>query len=457
MSTVVDSLPLPPIYYSGGNKNYYRAEARGKWMPLNENSALKFIRSQGHNGAGGNGLSEEDNCLLRIQSEQSVDYVGPLAGYRAGPHEINGARILVTNSPRLIEPAPGEFPLLQTVLEGLFVDGAIDQRPYVLGWLKRAVESIYTQRWSPGQVLVLAGPVNSGKSLFQRIVTELLGGRAAKPYKFLTDRTQFNRDIFGAEHLMVEDEAESTRFDARRHFGAGIKSVAVNRDQQCHGKHQDGLVLTPIWRMTISLNNEAQRLQVLPPIEGDIADKIMLLKVNRRDMPMPTETAEDKELFWEAIKAELPHFIYFLQSWSIPAALVYPRFGVRYFHHPELLEALEKTAPQTRLLELVDQIIFAGPNGYGTEPFIGSADDLERQLRSNPDYRHSLDNLLNFSSACGTFLGNLAKKPDGRVSGKTVHGYTRWTIQPPPLVPPSTWSLGDVCLLQVERVVFVGL
>jgi hypothetical protein len=102
---VVDSLPLPPIYYSGGNKNYYRAEARGKWMPLNENSALKFIRSQGHNGAGGNGLSEEDNCLLRIQSEQSVDYVGPLAGYRAGPHEINGARILVTNSPQLIDCA----------------------------------------------------------------------------------------------------------------------------------------------------------------------------------------------------------------------------------------------------------------------------------------------------------------------------------------------------------------
>jgi hypothetical protein len=99
MSTVLDSLPLPPIYYSGANKNYYRAEARGQWLPLNENSALKFIRSQGYTGEGDNGLSEADNCLLQIQSEHSLDFVGSLAGYRAGSHEVNGARVLVTDSP----------------------------------------------------------------------------------------------------------------------------------------------------------------------------------------------------------------------------------------------------------------------------------------------------------------------------------------------------------------------
>lgn len=432
MSAVVTSLPLPPIYYCGATKNYYRAEFRGRWIAFNEGSAVRFIRSQGYGGQDANGLGAVDSCLLRIQSEQNVDYVGPLAGFQAGPREVNGRLVLVTDSPKLIEPAPGEWPLLATLLEGMFNDPAADQRPYVFGWLRRSIEGVREQRWSPGQVLALGGEVNSGKSLFQRIVTELLGGRAAKPYRFLTDRTQFNGDLIGAEHQMVEDEAESIDIRARRHFGAGIKGIAVNRDQQCHGKYREGLVLTPIWRMTISLNNEQERLQVLPPMDSDVADKLMLLWVNRREMPMPTRTAEEQEGFWSALMVEMPHFIHYLLQWQIPPELTCPRFGIAHYHHPTLLEALERTSPENRLLSLMDHLIFNRGDRQDQCGFDGPAEQLEQHLRRADDaFRRQLDQILSFPAACGTYLGRLEKKVGSRVSKRVIHGQTIWTIQPP--------------------------
>jgi len=195
------------------------------------------------------------------------------------------------------------------------------------------------------------------------------------------------------------------------------------------------LVLTPIWRATISLNNEPLRLQVLPPMSADVADKIMLLKVNRHAMPMPTDTAEEKERFWLALKAEMPHFLHFLQTWTIPVELRCPRFGIRHYHHPELLAALENTAPETRLLSLIDQIVFAEAHMHRVDAFEGTADSLERTLRQSQDYRHAVDPLLKFAGACGTYLGKLAARPNSRVTGRTIHGQNRWTIQPPPQNP----------------------
>lgn len=389
---------------------------------------MKFIRQSGHTGRGEHGIGADDECLLRIQSEQNVDYVGPLAGYRAGPHQIRGKLVLVTNSPVIIQPQVGEWPVLRSILEGMFGD----QIPYVYGWLKGSYQAVAEGRWSPAQVLALAGPVNSGKSLFQRLVTVMLGGRAAKPHRHLTDRSQFNSDLFGAEHLMIEDEAESIDIRARRHFASGLKSIAVNQDHQWHGKHREALVLTPIWRMTVSLNEEPERLQVLPPLDSDVADKVILLRVNHTSMPMLTETDEEKGRFWDALIAELPAFLHFLRSWEIPQELRSPRFGIRHYHHPDLLEALNRTAPEHRLLALVDEVYFR-KQGLQLSPrsWEGTAEELERLLNSDESFRRQTQQLLGFNSACGSYLARLASKPGSRVEGRKLRGQTRWTIAAP--------------------------
>jgi hypothetical protein len=430
MRSVIEALPLPPVYYYG--PDYLFQDAAGKFIRVNESSAKRFLRDYGYAGKSDNesALSDVDKCLLDIQRSQNVAYAGRLAGHGAGLYLINGSQVLVTESPTLIQPRPGTFPLLQSIMDGMFIDEQKDQRPYVYGWLKKGLECYREQRWTPGQILAMAGPRCSGKSLFQGIVTQMFGGRSAKPYLCMAGKTTFNADLFQAEHLMIEDDAEFTDIKSRRHFGAALKQVAVNKTHQCHGKHKDGVGLTPLWRTSISLNDDTERLLVLPPIDDDIADKIILLKIGHKALPMATETAEEKEKFWNALVAELPAFIHFLQTWEIPVELRCPRFGIRHYHHPELLSALDEHTPETKVLELIDSEIFR----FERRTVDLTSSELERKLtRDESSVAREAKLLFGYSSACGAYLGRLAKDWPERVTKRVLHGKTRWTIQPPPV------------------------
>lgn len=445
MSAVTNALPLPEIYYQHVSKNYWIKDGREKWIQMNEEAIKRFLKSQGYSKTvhDGHDLSRLDQTLMDIQLQQNVDYSGGLAGYPAGYDEINESRVLVTESPRLIIPAQGEWPLLNTILDGMFNEVGNDQRPYLYGWLKKALETAYGCRWSPGQALAFAGPPESAKSLLQRIITVMLGGRSSNPYQYMTGKTNFNADLFRTEHLMIEDQAESTDMRARRNFGSRIKEIAANQDQHCHGKNKEALTLTPRWRLTISLNDEPERMLVLPPIDDDIGDKIILLKVAKRTMPMPTASPEEKNAFWEAIMAELPAFVHFLQHWEIPENLRNARYGIRYYHHPELLEALNETAPESRLLNLVDAEIFTGGWNWNNS-WTGTAIQLEQRLTSRTSesgVTHQARSLLSYANSCGTYLGRLERKPNSRVSRTNSGGTTIWTIQPPVLVGAE----GQVC------------
>src|SRR5258708_40122450 len=118
--------------------------------------------------------------------------------------------------------------------------------------------------------------------------------------------THFNKDLFAAEHLMIEDEVASTAIKHRRHFATRIKDFTVNEVQSCHAKGRDAISLRPFWRLTISLNDEPENLLILPPIDESLEDKIMLLKVRNFRMPLPTVTLENREGLWNALIAELP-------------------------------------------------------------------------------------------------------------------------------------------------------
>ena len=433
MSNARAALPLPELYYDAQRKDYYIQNDRLRWILINENSAKRHLKAQGYSNTvePGEAVSPLDRCFTKIQVQQDVSYAASLAGYDAGVYEINRLRILVTDSPQLITPRQGDWPLIAAILEGMFNDPAYDQRPHFYGWAKMSIGSLRAHQWQPGQVLAMAGAVRSAKSLVQALLTLMLGGRAAHPYLYMTGGTTFNSDLFAAEHLMIEDAAESTDIRARRHFGAQIKTFAVNREQFCHGKSRTPLTLTPRWRVSISLNDEPERLLVLPPINEDIADKIMLLKVQKRDMPMPTETAAEQAAFWNALVAELPAFVHFLEHWNIPPELRSPRFGITHYHHPELLAGLQALSPEQQLLEMIDPNLF-NPAYNRTDPWIGSATELQNRLvGDNSDCQRQAQNLLHSPVACGTYLTRLTRDVPDRFASTTVNGRARYTIQPP--------------------------
>src|SRR5438067_2514840 len=221
---------------------------------------------------------------------------------------------------------------------------------------------------------------------------------------------------------MIEDVAESTDMRTRRHFGALIKAFAVNREQHCHGKKVQALTLTPLWRVTMSLNDEPERLLVLPPLNEDIADKVMLLKVRKRNMPMSTNTPEQMEAFWNALMAELPAFLHFLQNWEIPADLQSPRFGITHCHHPELVAGLADLTPEQQLLEMIDQEIFH-PAVKQITPWVGSALEVQKRLTTDTSVcQRQAQTLLHSPVSCGTYLSRLEKDPSNRVTSRRING-----------------------------------
>jgi hypothetical protein len=123
-----------------------------------------------------------------------------------------------------------------TYLDSLLFDSRYDQRQYVYAWVKIAYEALRKGLWRGGPAMALAGPRGCGKSLLQNLFTEILGGRSAKPYRYMSGGTQFNADLFGPEHLMIEDEHSSTDIRSRRAFGSNIKQFTSNHTQSCHGK-----------------------------------------------------------------------------------------------------------------------------------------------------------------------------------------------------------------------------
>lgn len=394
-------------------------------MDVTEGTAGRLLRRSGHStqrytpdGA----LTECESEMLRLQQNEDVAFAGPLAGFAPGILEVCGQRILVTRGPRCVTPKQGRCRAIDSFLKSLLPDG---QHEFAFSWLKSACAAQRAGRpFRPGQMLAIAGPAGCGKSLFQSLITEILGGRTAKPYRYMTGGTDFNSELFGAEHLAIEDEASTTDIRTRRHFGAQLKNLIVNETQSFHAKGRAALTLTPFWRISITLNDEPENLMVLPPLDESILDKIVLLKASPAKIPIDDERPESRAEFRAKLTEELPAFLWELRQFSIPKKFRCPRYGFKAWQHPELVSALTSLAPEIQLLNLIDagDLLTAGP-------WIGSARDLKRQLEAGPD-REEARKLLAWHTASGVYLARLAALRPDRVEERRAEGNrAEWVIK----------------------------
>ncbi|MDB4798809.1 DUF5906 domain-containing protein [Verrucomicrobia bacterium] len=427
----VEKTPEFEAYFDCSKKQYWIKNSRGVWIPANETQMRRELKISEYRSKTNDDelVSPVEQKLSEIHLSYDVKYAGSVAGRRIGCIEDGDGRILITSEPKLIPPQKGDWKTIKELLESLF-EGH-NQVDYVYGWLKCSLQAIHSLEFTAGQALVIAGERANGKSFFQNhIVTPLLGGRAAKPYRYMSGATDFNSDLTGAEHLIIEDEVPSTRHPARRHFGARIKDIVANESQSCHKKGQDAISVVPFWRLTITLNDEPENLMMLPPIDDSLEDKIMLLKSSRAsNLPGESERAS----YRDRIYRELPCFVDFLlNEFQIPQELKCPhgRYGVTHFHHPDILNAIQELSPESKLHDILQSVLFTSPVENKWE---GRALDLERKLRdSGQGYESS--KILTFPNACGTYLGKLKKKYEGKelYTRRIIHGTTYWTIRGQP-------------------------
>lgn len=350
-------------------------------------------------------VSQVDQILLWARERRTVDYAMDVAGYGDGMHLMGPTRVLVRRGPRLIEPREGNWDTIAQLLEGMLVglseshgpeeEGVreqefTDQRPYFLAWLKVAYQALVAGERRPGQALILAGPAGCGKGRLQHfLVTPLLGGRSADPGGFMFGRTDFNSELFGSEHLMMEDPATSDKRDDRMFFGEMIKQFAVNDVHRFHPKGKEAVTLSPFWRLTVSLNDDPDKIIVLPPLTPDILDKLIVLKCYKAPMPMPTGTLAERRAFADQVASELPAFLHFLLNapgLDIGSEAERQRFGCVSYVHADIAKLLFDQSPASQLMQIFDQAApwRADVRGGNGEMWEGTANDLEALL-CDPD------------------------------------------------------------------------
>lgn len=432
----LESFEGAPDYFEPQSSRYLVRNSAGRWLPLTEAGYKRHLRARGLKSKAdeGNTLSDIDAAILEVQDRRDISHYGPICGQNAGLLEANGQRILVTEDMKLPSLSKGDWTHLRAVLHGLLHDSESSdigelQLATFHGWIKSSVEALRAGKLQQQQALALCGPPRCGKSFLQGVISHILGGRGAKAERYFSGKTPFNSDLYGAEHLILEDEHCSTRIDQRSKLGAALKQHTVSTYLgSLHAKGRNAVNLPGWWRVSITLNDDPEAMMVLPPLDRHIRDKIILLRASEFQWPMPMDTTDQRVRFHDLILSEIPAYLHWLlHDWKIPESASDPlRYNVATFHHPALAEALHCFSPEAELHELLG-IAYAERIRQGIA-IEATASEIEAELRNVEPMR--AERLLQFRNACGTYLGRLATKHQDHLESMRTETRRWWVIRP---------------------------
>lgn len=427
----------PQDYFHAPSETFLVRNDAGRWLTLKSASYRRILAARGLASKPGKGedMGEIDLEIVRVQMENDVARFGLLCGRNAGFYESDGSRILVTEDMNLIQPTPGDAPTITRVINGLFRNSESEavgnaQIATFLGWLKSSVEALRQGRQQQQQALAICGERDCGKSFVQHhIITPCLAGRAADAVRYFLRGNDFNADLFAAEHLVLDDSRASTKIADRLAFAAKIKQHTVGSTvASLHGKGKDAVTVRPWWRISITCNDDPESLLVLPPLNEDFADKLILLRASRFDFPDPITSAVEKEKFEAKLRSEIPAFLDFLLNrYELPEKYVDPRrYNVATFHHPVIKECLESLSPEAELMELIDLVLF---DGFNDGPVWISASDLENKILASSHHRRA-ERIFTYNQSCAKYLHRLSQKLPGRVRKARTAAERGWFLSP---------------------------
>lgn len=389
-------------------------------------------------------------AFIYIQHKQVADFAGITAGYQVGYHVVGREkyRVLVTRTNHPVQPASGEWKLILSMMTQMFGPPDSPQFQTLCSWLKvfysDMIELLYSDKnapWRNGQAVALVGPPGAGKTLFGLVLASLFGTSVGRPMDYATGRTQFNEELFESAILWIDDESTRDRKE-RQEVAARMKQFVAASDMRRHAKFMKPVSMPPRNRLLWCVNNNPDALGALPKMEDGVSDKIMLFLVNKASFSMDLGESEGRAEFWRQIDVELPAFGHYLMNeFEIPNELHCGRFGVKTFHHPDILESLENLEYENRFLELIDvcseegkleeTVTMKKPDGSIKKAWVGRALALQAEV-STVIGHHEARMLFPHGTSCGRLLGKLSELfPDRVMRGNKTNGNVKWFIWPP--------------------------
>ena len=355
-------------------------------------------------------------AILNRELDGSVEWYGAMAGHQRGlMRDHDGRQILITSEALIPQPVAGQTSLIDDIIIQAFPD---PQALIVfISWLSTRYQAVRSHQHIPAPMLVVAGEVNSGKSLLAWIVAQMLGGRTANPHAAWGGGIMWNDNLVGAELLLVDDCVGSTDIRARRNFGAAFKEAMYPHIIEMRKRNVSAISCRPVWSVMVCCNDTPEAMQIIPPIDNDLSDKIIILHCAPVIMPIDTSTSDGRKQLQDDLRAEMPYFANELINWQIPDDLKDSRSGIKAWRDPELSESLDVHSPANRLMDLMIN------SNWMDLPREFSALEIESRLLSiDSPVRDQARQLFTWSGACGSALSKLSKQPN---SGVTISGMDR--------------------------------
>lgn len=482
---------LKMYWKSGDGDSFMLCGKDGRWARMTKDATIDAMRALpgrmiAIKARDGEMLSESKMVMHHTRTERAVDEVLPsLPGYMSGVCELDsGERVLVKNAPKIVEPTPGEWPNIKLLIEGRLdrrAAGSVDQSVYFHSWCKVAATAIREGQpghWRAGHAMILAGPAGCGKNRLQeQIITPLLGGygRFADPQKFLFEADEFNGDVFAAEHLMLSEiPIPSQRTVDRTSLAEKIKQIVANPAQRMRLMRTEPCSVSPFWRLTISVNDDPDKLRSLPLITSDFGDKVLVFQCEAAPIPLiERNSIESQRLFRDTMAEELPHYLHWLlNEFTIPEEMLTyadgrdaTRFGFREYHAPCIKDELFDETPAAKLMSLIDSAIFTrgskdweeelegvaeaklwdlpgdkehfANDGSRFKVWHGKAETLQMLMTNEGGYICNVATMAKEifkRSQCSSLLSRLFNDEhfrDVRISKKNTNAWKGWLIGPP--------------------------
>lgn len=417
-------------YYDG--RVYWSPSGTGKFRQWSESdvrlelNARYSLSKKSRNGQ----PSLVDSAIHGIHTNRRVDAAMPFLYIPTGTISLNGRTYLNTSSVTPVAPHPGTvpdfgagFPQLAGFLNSLFHPP--QQREYFLSWLKHFYVGAINGKPQRGLALFIAGPAGVGKTFLGKVIIGRLMGGAADAAPFLVAGDKFNEKLFAHPVWNVDDAVLSSDPRERARFSQMVKTVTANDSFSFRAMYRAGEDLRWLGRVVVTLNDDPEALRILPEVDINILDKVMLLKTTAHvGGPWPTDVDLD---------TELPHFGAWLRDWSVPDHLrpnaAQKRFGVVPYSQIELLNAATSLSDETHFEDLLLEWgkEFFGPGGPGEncEDWSGTPTALISEISRNESISKLLERNYGSATKVGIQLSKLLKKG---VSYLSRHDHRRWTI-----------------------------
>jgi hypothetical protein len=374
------------VWYDG--KRYYRYTPRGLFDLPKEDLTLE-LRAAGlaNEKRKGQRVSEVENALLFIQTNNRVHGVAPVLHEKAKVVEVNGSVVLNSSRIKPVEPAKeataDEFPFLSNFFS-TFLDDPDESHPtdFLFAWMKRAYEAMHYGKLLQGQAVILVGPTGRGKSLFSNyILAKLLGG-VATASDFLQARTAFNKELAENPVWSVDDTASATNAADHRKFTELLKARIANPFIEVQEKYMNSMRIPHCGRVVISLNEDVQSLAVVPALDVSNADKILGFRISPDHRP----EFPDNRTLETTIDNELPFFAKWLLDWSPPEHTAgSARYGVAHYVHPFILNAARDNGSRAPALEAIEMFARVHRDATGNTKWKGTATELRSLFCDYPD------------------------------------------------------------------------